>query len=389
MNLSSLRRITSDGNFIPQIDGFRLLAIALVIVDHIHGQIAHHVGIAWPTVLSFADGGRRGVKFFFVISGFILGLPFARRALCADCVKPERPFSYSAYLLRRVTRLEPPFILSLLLRLALIVVVFREDFRQLLPHFLASLLYLHNLIFGSLSRISPPTWSLEVEVQFYLLAPLLARVFTISRAGVRRSLLIGATVLFGVLAQVYCADIERYQLSVLGNAHYFLAGFLLCESYLATARLRGPAVYLLDLTAVIALLTLLYSASPTVEILFPLGALLVFYAGLRGALLPRFFGLTVVSIAGGMCYSVYLTHGTVLAAIGTAWSKLALGSVPLVAQQLLLIGVCAAAVYGVGTLYYLAIERPCMDPRWPGKLRPYLVRMVQSIRGVRNASARV
>ena len=84
MNLNRLRRITSDGNFIPQIDGLRLLAIALVIVDHIHGQIANHVGIAWPALLSFADGGRRGVKFFFVISGFILGLPFARRALCAD-----------------------------------------------------------------------------------------------------------------------------------------------------------------------------------------------------------------------------------------------------------------------------------------------------------------
>jgi peptidoglycan/LPS O-acetylase OafA/YrhL len=207
---------------------------------------------------------------------------------------------------------------------------------------------------------------------------LLARVFNISRAGVRRSLLIGATVSFGVLAQFYCADIERYQLSVLGNAQYFLGGFLLCELYLATVRLPGPTLYVLDLTAVIALLTLVYSESPTIELLFPLGALLVFYAGLRGVLLPRFFGLTVVSIAGGMCYSVYLTHGTVLAAIGTVWSKVALGSVPLVAQQLLLIGVCAAAVYGVGTLYYLAIERPCMDPRWPGKLRLYLVRMVQS-----------
>jgi peptidoglycan/LPS O-acetylase OafA/YrhL len=117
--------------------------------------------------------------------------------------------------------------------------------------------------------------------------------------------------------------------------------------------------------------------------------LLVFCAALRGVLLLRIFGLTVVSIAGGMCYSVYLTHGTVLAAVGTAWSKLSFGSVPLVAQQLLLIGVCAAAVYGVGALYYLAIDRPCMDPRWPGKLRSYLVRMVQSIRGARNASARV
>jgi len=367
MNLAGLRRITSDGQFIPQVDGFRLLAISLVILDHIHGQIANQAGIAWPSLLNFADGGRRGVEFFFVISGFILGLPFARRTLSTDPSKTQRPFSYGAYLMRRVTRLEPPFILSLLLRLGLIVLVFHEDFQQLLPHFLASLLYSHNLIFGTPSRISPPTWSLEVEVQFYLLAPWLARVFRISSAGIRRSVLIGATVLFAVLAQVYFKDLERYSLSLPGNAQYFCAGFLLCEFYFTAARLPIPA-YLLDLTAMLLLWPLLYSDNLTVEMLFPLGALLVFCAGLRGVLLSRFFGLTIVSIAGGMCYSVYLTHGTVLAAIGTAWRKLPLGSLPLAAQQLLLIGVCVAAVYAVGTLYFVAIERPCMDPRWPGKL---------------------
>jgi peptidoglycan/LPS O-acetylase OafA/YrhL len=386
MNLEGLRRITSDGNFIPQVDGFRLLAIALVIFDHIHGQIANHVGIAWPALLSFADGGRRGVEFFFIISGFILGLPFARRALSPDPLRTRRPFSYRAYLLRRVTRLEPPFVLSLLLRLGLIVIVFREDFRQLLPHFLASLLYSHNLVFGTMSRISPPTWSLEVEVQFYLLAPLLARVFRISHAGVRRSLLIGATVLFCVLAEVYFADIERYHLSVLGNAQYFFAGFLLCEFYFATSRLRAVG-YLLDLTAMALLLPLLYSDGLTVEILFPFGALVVFCAGLRGVLLPRLFGLTIISITGGMCYSIYLTHGTVLAAIGTAWSKLPLGSLPLVAQQLLMIGICAIAVLAVGTAYFVSIERPCMDPRWPGKLMSRLVSIGHSARQTGTPSA--
>jgi hypothetical protein len=56
MNLEGLRRITSDGNIIPQVDGFLLLAI----LDHTHGRIASHLGIAWPSSLSFADGGRDG-----------------------------------------------------------------------------------------------------------------------------------------------------------------------------------------------------------------------------------------------------------------------------------------------------------------------------------------
>lgn len=377
MKLEGLRRITTDGNFIAQVDGFRLLAIALVILDHIHGQIANRVGLEWPALLGFADGGRRGVKFFFVISGFILGLPFARRALSPDLVKTLRPFSYRLYLLRRLTRLEPPFVLSILLRLGLIVFVFREDVRQLLPHFWATLLYSHNLIFGAMSRISPPTWSLEVEVQFYLLAPLLARIFRIARPVTRRLLLAGAIVLFSVLAQMYFPDIERYRLSLLGNAQYFLAGFLLCEFYFATSRLRMPG-YLLDAAALILLMPLLYADNLAAETLFPFGALLVFCAGLRGELLPRLFGLTVISVSGGMCYSMYLTHGTVLAAMGTVWSKLPLGSLPAFAQQLLMVSVCAAAVYTVGMAYYVLIERPCMDPHWPRKLSARLRRIGRS-----------
>src|SRR5262249_16006553 len=158
--------------------------------------------------------------------------------------------------------------------------------------------YSHNLIFGTMSRISPPTWSLEVDVQFYLLAPLLARVFRISRASTRLSLLAVAVVLFSVLADVTFPDIDRLQLSLLGNAQHFLAGFLLCEFYFAGSRLRAPG-YLLDATALILLLPLLYSDNLTVEVLFPFGALLVFCAGLRGRLLPRFFGLTIISVSGG------------------------------------------------------------------------------------------
>jgi peptidoglycan/LPS O-acetylase OafA/YrhL len=368
MNLNGLRRITSDGNFIAQVDGFRLLAIAIVILSHIQLQMADRVGIAWPAWLDFAEGGRRGVSFFFVISGFILGLPFARRALAPDPVKPLSPFSYRAYLLRRVTRLEPPFVLSILLRLGLILFVFRQDVRQLLPHFWATLFYSHNLIFGTMSRISPPTWSLEVEVQFYLLAPLLARVFRISSAGIRVSLLVSAIVLFSVLARVYFPDIERYQLSLLGTAQHFLAGFLLCEFYFVTSRVRPARGYLLDALAIIVLLPLLYSDKLTVEVLFPFGALLVFCAGLRGMLLPRLFGLTIISVSGGMCYSLYLTHGTVLATLGTLWSKIALGSLPLLAQQLLTIAVGAVAVYATGAVYFVLIERPCMDPHWPRQL---------------------
>ena len=41
------------------------------------------------------------------------------------------------------------------------------------------LAYVHNAVYASESPINNVTWSLEIEVQFYLLAPLLASVFLI------------------------------------------------------------------------------------------------------------------------------------------------------------------------------------------------------------------
>ena len=54
---------------------------------------------------------------------------------------------------------------------------------------LGSLFYLHDLIWGTFPRLFPPGWSLEVEVQFYVLAPLLFWLWTrLSRARARATM---------------------------------------------------------------------------------------------------------------------------------------------------------------------------------------------------------
>ena len=103
---------------------------------------------------------------------------------------------------------------------------------QLLPHFIASFFYSHNLIFGVPSRINFVAWSLEVEVQFYLLAPTLALLFLIKRQTLRRALLVGLIITFGAIA-VLTASKDIYKISLLGNAQYFLAGFLFADIYLS------------------------------------------------------------------------------------------------------------------------------------------------------------
>jgi len=365
--LGSFRRITSGGRFIPEIDGARLLAILVVLNHHIFLQVAEPRGVSWPSLLMLPDYGTRGVFLFFTISGFILGLPFARNALLESPERSRRVFSYRAYLLRRLTRLEPPYAVILALRLVLLLAVVHEGLKGLLPHFAASLFYLHNLIFGSMSPVSPPTWSLEVEVQFYLLAPFFASVFKIRSAVWRRAFLVGVTLGVSILAQTYDPGSPRLALSLAGNLQYFVAGLLLCDIYV-TRPLERISPYAWDLAAVAALVPLLGNDSPWTLRLFPFGAVLVYTAVLQGHFVRRFFALPLVSIGGGMCYSVYLTHGTVLTMVDMAFAHFSLGTLPLFAQRTLVIGVSLAAVFLVGALVFAFLERPCMDPRWPARL---------------------
>src|ERR1017187_10213267 len=52
-----------------------------------------------------------------------------------------------AYFIRRLTRLEPPYILNLFICFALVVIAENGNPRALLPHLGASMLYLHNLLY--------------------------------------------------------------------------------------------------------------------------------------------------------------------------------------------------------------------------------------------------
>src|SRR6266513_382861 len=93
--LAGFRRITTSGNFIPEIDGLRFIAISSVVLDH----IALYVTDLSRHPMGLFELGGRGVELFFVISGFILAVPFASQHLCGG---PR--LGLRKYFLRRITR---------------------------------------------------------------------------------------------------------------------------------------------------------------------------------------------------------------------------------------------------------------------------------------------
>ena len=90
------------------------------------------------------------------------------------------------FFLRRLTRLEPPYLFNLLCLCLFGFLVGTASFPDRLTNLLAGICYQHNQVFGAYNLINPAAWSLEVEFQFYLLAPILMMVFMIRRPWLRR-----------------------------------------------------------------------------------------------------------------------------------------------------------------------------------------------------------
>lgn len=137
----SLRRITSGGAYIPEIDGLRFIAIASVVVFHCFMQT--ELPLFWGGRPFLLDHLRRGVELFFVISGFVLGAPFARFYLAQG-----QPVRIGSYFARRLTRLEPPFILILCIR-AVALLIGTHAAGRVLTHFLWSVVYGYGLRYGA------------------------------------------------------------------------------------------------------------------------------------------------------------------------------------------------------------------------------------------------
>jgi peptidoglycan/LPS O-acetylase OafA/YrhL len=186
-----LRRITTHGNWIPEIDGLRFVAIVATLLVHILGETVIRGGHTFSAraealVPDLIDRGGRGVLLFFAISGFILAQPFLRQHLLHG-----QAVSIWAFFKRRLTRLEPPYILSLLFYMVALA-IYQHHLGSLILPLLAHIVYLHN--FTSLAALNFVAWSLEVEVQFYLLAPVLGYLYAISSTVVRRGVMISLIV---------------------------------------------------------------------------------------------------------------------------------------------------------------------------------------------------
>ncbi len=384
LTLNSFRRITKNGTFIPEVDGLRFIAIISVVLLHSYTELLNRImrGISLGAtatqtaplpvdpnnphgLLRFLGHGGYGVQLFFAISGFILAWPFARQRLQAG-----QKVGLGSYFLRRVTRLEPPYILMLVFRAVLLLATGSQQARFILVHLIVSIFYLHNIVFAIASKIEAVSWTLEIEVQFYCLAPLLTLIDKIPSAWLRRTLLICAIVSAAPLQHAFLPGwsgaqvVGAFNLSILAFLQFFLVGLLVADLYVDGWD-RIPRTLWWDLISVPLWVFMFWLQPRTFEFVGPVVLPIVFVGAFKGVFIPRFLRNPFVSTIGGMCYSIYLTHRTAILMLQLLLVRFHLHFFIWLAISLILVPPAAIAI---GAIYFRLIERPCMNPRWPQEL---------------------
>ena len=360
--LEKLGRKTLSTQYLPEIDGLRFIAILAVILFHLSDDLylRHGVRTSASThwLVTLFSHGDRGVQLFFVLSGFILAVPFARRALAGGRA-PDLP----RYFLRRLTRLEPPFLVNVLVCTAATWVVTANLRGHLLPHFLSAITYSHALIYHYNNPINMVWWSLEIETQFYLLMPLLALVFRLRSPWLRRGLLAGVALSSFLWQRPDSSWIITS--SILDSVQYFLVGMLIADLVESAPHARTQrSVW--DFAGVGALGGL-FLAPAWWRTAAPALLFVVILAALRGKAFRRGLSLPWIAATGGMCYTIYLWHLFVMALVLKATSRLLVHSnfaISFALQMVLILPV----IFAVSVALYLLVEKPCMATDWPAKI---------------------
>ena len=148
---------------IASIDGLRAIAVTAVVL--------YHLGISW------IPGGFLGVDLFFVISGYVI------TRLILDSINRSSALDLRGFYWARLRRIYPGFLFMLFTTIIFIGVWAPEAVKRFLkdlPYALTgtmnwSLVARHQDYFEAIGR--PPllqhTWSLAVELQFYLIWPII------------------------------------------------------------------------------------------------------------------------------------------------------------------------------------------------------------------------
>jgi peptidoglycan/LPS O-acetylase OafA/YrhL len=161
------------------LDALRAVAALSVCLYHFICTTTEY--ITDPTVLSVFSNGKYGVQMFFVISGFVIPMSMYKGSYSFK--------KMGTFLAKRLTRLEPPYMFSILLVLMLLASrsflgMSNEHIQLSVKQIAAHFMYLIPF-FDDLKWLNQVYWTLAVEFQYYLFMALIYLMLVSKRQVVR------------------------------------------------------------------------------------------------------------------------------------------------------------------------------------------------------------
>ena len=199
-SLPSGNRGGATSGFRPDIEGFRAIAVGVVV--------AFHAGV--PAI----GGGYVGVDVFYVISGFLITGLLERELRASGTIQ------FARFYVRRALRLLPMALLVLVAIAGGMLIFTPPVYRPAVRlDEVSAMFYYANwqfalesvnyLGFGSAANPVLHYWSLSVEEQFYLVWPLLLIAAALVRSPIAVPLRLRLAVMLGALGAASLALLDR------------------------------------------------------------------------------------------------------------------------------------------------------------------------------------
>ena len=320
-------RANSRNETVDALRGFAALSVCLF-----HFTNGQHFR-ATSYLLPVGQYGWLGVEVFFVISGFIVPYAMLRAGYTLS--------AWPTFLAKRLVRLEPPYLMSIIIVLLLAIAsTMTPGFRgppidwnvaQIAGH----LGYLNTLL--GLPWLNPVYWSLAIEFQFYILIGLTLPALVAVPVSLRLAAVVGLALLPSALPLASAA-------TIVPALPFFAAGLV---TFLLAAQLIRPAAYWATLAALgIALVAARGWAEASAAIV-PAVAM----ATLR---IPR---IGPVALLGAISYSLYLLH----VPVGGRAINLATRISDSAWLEMVAVTIAFGASIAAAAVLHVAVERPSRE----------------------------
>ena len=365
--------------FTGALTGIRSLAALMVLAHHIFA-------LAGPRVLSFDIGNVQityhwlltvswlGANVFFVLSGFLLAIPFARHI-----ENKGGPVTVGAYLIRRVKRVAPAYWSQIVILVSVLY------FSSALPAWqviAAHFLFLQNFWPNFAFALNGVYWTLPTEFGYYLLLPIFAacsaRFFDDKRQAwlaISGTLIITAVtyrwLMFAKIANDPVSTKFFVLLQLPGVIDHFAIGMLLAWVYVrysvSVSSRVSDALVVVGLAGIVSMMALfdhVYTDYWNGHVLLFVGhtiaasfiGTLVLGAALSGPIARILFANRAMLFVGMISFSLYLWHLPII-----RWTMTMLDHFAVTGDRLWWLVVIVVPLSLIAaTISYYCIERPFM-----------------------------